>query len=215
MRTRVGVVIVVLLIGLAACGGSENDTTTAEAPDSQASVTAPSSRQEEAWDRYKQQQSGEIELESTSDGDGKGARRVLARTDSDRRIVDVAEFDGRDWNTVGEVELPPPGFEFAKGVKRTIEFGDVTQDGRTDYLVPLDAAQDIGVVISDAGGAWRTLPVRGSDGVAREPYLGIEPRYENGELLSDERLCEPTCAEGGERVLTWHYENGELVNSSA
>lgn len=212
-RLRLVLVALMAIAAATACGDSDSTTMTNAGAPPDGTTSAPDN-EEEAWEEYEAEQSGEIEVEFTSDGRGRNARRVLVRVDGEDRIVNVAEFDGRQWTTIGEVVLPPPPFEFGGG-KRTIQFGDVTTDGETDYLVPLEATQDIGVVISaDGDREWRALPVRGADGVAREPYFGIEPRYENGELVSVERICDPTCAEGKERLVTWHYADGELTNTA-
>jgi hypothetical protein len=193
------------LVALASCG----DSGTAEraAPNGERITSLPSSNA--AWETYKRE-SGKVEIESAPEGQGDGAVRVLARTESARRLVDVAEFDGTAWKTVAEVVLPPPDYDFGAGGQR-VQVGDVTRDGHPDFLVPLEAAQPIGVVISDDGGAWRDLPVIGRDGSASDPYLGLSPRFDGGELVSDDRLCEPSCADGDTRTITWRYVDGALA----
>lgn len=210
---RVALLSLAAVSSVAACGKADPAATIDVAASRPNAATAAPTDEQQAWQEYKDQQGGEVEVESAPDGKGRDARRVLARVDHGDRIVDVAQYDGRQWRTVGEVTLPPPPFEFGGG-RRGVQFGDVTKDGRTDYLIPLEATQDIAVVVSDHGdGTWRALPVRGADGVAREPYFGVEPRYDGAELVSVERLCEPTCAEGGEREVTWRFVDGTLVTT--
>ncbi|MBK5222271.1 MAG: hypothetical protein JJE52_05250 [Acidimicrobiia bacterium] len=165
----------------------------------------------EAWHSFRDSLGGQILLESETSEGLAGPYRVVARNIDGRRAIDIAAFDGRGWRTVSTITLPPPDFPFGTG--RTVQSADVTGDRQPDFLVPLDAAQTIGVVISSADGEWRALPVTGADGMAAEPYLGVNPRIEGGELLSDFRICEPSCAEGETQPVTWRYQQGSLVHA--
>jgi hypothetical protein len=163
------------------------------------------------WSTYRAGLQGQVEMESETVDAEDGAYRVVARTSGTERIVDVARFDGETWRTVSTVTLPAPDYTF--GTQRAIQSADVTGDRRPDFLVPLEAAQRIGVVISDTSGKWTAVPVQGADGSAVEPYLGVNPRVEAATLVSDERVCDPNCAEGRTRIVEWRYHNGMLVRS--
>jgi hypothetical protein len=202
-RTLMGLAVAAgLIVG---CANTDGTTASSAPPPSTAPTVAD-------WDKYKKDKGGEIELESAPHADGSQIIRVLARRDAGKRLIDVAEFDGAGWTTGGQVMLASPDYDFSTSGP-DIQFGDVTGDGQPDILVPLQAAQPIAVVISQDGGAWRALPVQGSDGQPFDPYVGINPRYAGGVLVSDEPLCQPSCAQGGTRSITWRYEDGMLKHS--
>jgi hypothetical protein len=67
----------------------------------------------------------------------------------------------------------------------------------------MGASAVIGVVLSNDGGSWRTVPFRYPEG--REeigvPFL----EYQDG-LTSTENDCEPSCADGTQYRVSWSYD---------
>ncbi len=94
---------------------------------------------------------------------------------------------------------------------RPIEAVDATGDGQIDFLVGFDAVQPIGVVLSEASGAWGLLTVADGDGQGVEHYLGGSPRVENDVLVSTTSDCQPTCADAPSVTQSWRYSNGRLA----
>jgi hypothetical protein len=93
----------------------------------------------------------------------------------------------------------------------SIQPGDVTGDGRVDFIVPFMAAQPVGAVLSDHGGGWRFVPV----GMPDHPYTGILPRVgADGRLEILYRECVPSCAAGLTEWRPWVYD-GEVFRPAS
>jgi len=133
---------------------------------------------------------------------------ALARSIGTNRVIEVASFDGSEFSAATSIELPAPAYV----LKETpIDVADVTGDGLIDFVVHLDAAQPIAVVVSDEDGSWHLLPVVYASGNAAEVYLGGSPHLSNGVLVSSVNDCAPTCADGSVVDRIWAYQDGVLI----
>jgi hypothetical protein len=143
-----------------------------------------------------------------------GDRQVFAQpwTKDGADLVLITIFSGRD-GLLGTVEVPVPGR--ALDIDGRIQGGDLTGDGSEDYVVPLMAAQPIGVVATDDGGTWHLAPILLGDGQTTDVFTGIQPRIgADGRLEIQYRSCDPTCAEGLTEWRPWIYEGGVFVPAS-
>jgi hypothetical protein len=129
------------------------------------------------------------------------AARQLSPTD---REVDVLSWSGTTWAATATLGLPYPWYSLAR---LPIQVGDVTGDGRADFLVRVDAADNQpGVVVSDDGGPWRLVPLAISGTPAGDVYAGRDPSFEGGHLVTRYDDCVPDCAQGTTTTVTWAYD---------
>ena len=139
------------------------------------------------------------------------AARQLSRTD---REVDVLSWSGTAWATVAALTLPYPWYSLAE---LPIQVADVTGDGRPDFLVRVEAADnEPGVVVSDDGGTWRLVPLstRSPPG-PEDVYAGRNPSFVNGQLTTEYNDCTPNCAYGKTSTVVWAYDRvaGRFVST--
>jgi hypothetical protein len=107
--------------------------------------------------------------------------------------------DASGWSTIATLALPAPNFDVA--TSDPISIADVTGDGHPDFLVPVDAADNVpGVVVSADSGQWRLVP----DGTGNV-YYARDARFVNGHLVTGENDCQPNCAQGTTTQVTWTY----------
>src|SRR3546814_16281168 len=119
---------------------------------------------------------GQFRLASAG-GDG---LRALARDDAGNRVITIAELRDAQWRTVADVALPAPDYPFSEGA--TIALGAASADGRVDFLVPLVAAQPVGLVLSSHPGRWDDLPIRAADRTTPGPPAGRTPPFTGGAI---------------------------------
>ena len=128
------------------------------------------------------------------------AARQLSGNDAE---VDVLVWNGSAWALGSRLSLPPPTFPFAD---LPIQVSDVTGDGRPDFLVRVEAADnEPGVVASDDGGGWRLVPIVVS-GAPDSVYAGRNPSFANSHLTTQYDDCTPNCAYGKMTTVVWQYD---------
>ena len=124
-------------------------------------------------------------------------------------VVEVLDLGSGTARTVAELVLPPPSFDFAT---LPVAVADVTGDGRPDFLVRVQAGDDVpGVVVSADGGQWRLVPATTGSPPVTGVYVGREPSFTDGHLESTFDDCTPDCAAGHLSTLTWAYQRGPAV----
>jgi hypothetical protein len=120
----------------------------------------------------------------------------------DDRMITVVSLAGPKPAAVAELALPVPRFDIAD---IPVAVADVTGDGRPDFLVHMDAADNQpGVVVSDDGGAWRLVPTSAADKDA--VYIGRDPAITENRLVSTRLDCNPSCTEGRAHTIRWTYQ---------
>ncbi len=133
--------------------------------------------------------------------------------------VQVLGYHAGSWSQLAALLSPSgqPGANIPAGVlyllpNTPVSVADVTGDGRPDFLIFLEAADNTpGVVVSQDGGSWRYVPFNGpgsgGDVVARNP------RFQGNTLLSTYDNCSPDCAQGANSTVVWTYvpSSGEFV----
>ena len=150
------------------------DTTTSTTPAQDPTLAAA----QDALPKFLAVQPG---LVSSSDvvSDTNGLHTAFSQVGEEYTKVRWPITSNRTWTPVASIALPFPSYPLAR---RGLETLDITGDQLVDFVVPLDAAAPIAVVVSSDGGAWRTLQVNQSD--TPEVYLASNPRVINGELVS-------------------------------
>src|ERR1035438_6791815 len=126
--------------------------------------------------------------------------------------VQILSYAAGHWSTVAALgpDVGPPVqpsadlFFLAPGTP--VSVADVTGEGRPDFLIRVQAADNApGIVVSQDGGTWRYIPNSGpfptSDVVARNP------QFQDGRLVSDYDNCVPDCASGHNYQIVWTYEH--------
>lgn len=144
--------------------------------------------------------------------------------DPTSKPVQVLGYTGGQWATLAVLPLPPgdagnPNIPASAAMSpywladfsdAAISVADVTGDGRPDFLVPINAADNVpGAVISQdsaQGGTWRYVPFE-YQGVSTKFYeLGRSPEFRGDVLVSTYDNCQPNCAQGATTTVTWSYE---------
>jgi hypothetical protein len=126
--------------------------------------------------------------------------------------VQILSYAAGHWSTVAALgpDVGPPVqpsadlFFLAPGAP--VSVADVTGEGRPDFLIMVQAADNTpGIVVSQNGGTWRYIPNSGpfptSDVIARNP------QFQDGKLVSDYDNCVPDCASGHNYQIVWTYEH--------
>jgi hypothetical protein len=125
-----------------------------------------------------------------------------------QRSIVVLDLGSGAAATLADLPLPYPYFDFTAGT--TVAIGDVTGDGRPEFLVLLDAADAVpGVIVSNDGGNWRLLsaaPASGAVPASDSVYFGRAPRFSSSRLQTTVNDCKPYCAAGHTTTVTWLYD---------
>ena len=92
-----------------------------------------------------------------------------------------------------------------------ISVADVTGDGRPDFLIPLNAADNVpGVVVSQdgtsGGEGWRYVPYTQGTLATKSYVFARDARFQGHALLTTYNSCSPNCAGGANSTVTWSYE---------
>jgi len=141
------------------------------------------------------------EAQRLEDGD----TTVISATDGSRATVTIFDPTG-----VTTLELPGAPAN-PRDDTRPIEAGDVTGDGRADYLIPLESNGPSSTLASDDGGTWHLVPGQALEGGGTSPELGRDPHLRDGAVVIAFDDCVPSCAEGTTTEVRLIYRDGALV----
>lgn len=115
-------------------------------------------------------------------------------------VVRVVSFVNGEWQKVVDIQLPAPSFDF---LPDPIRIGDVTSDGRPDFVVAVEAADNApGVVVSDVSGTWKVVPLSPDP---TDVYAERGPEFRDGQLVNHYNDCSPDCASGHTSDVVWTY----------
>lgn len=94
----------------------------------------------------------------------------------------------------------------------SISVADVTKDGRPDFLIPLDAADNVpGAIVSQDGTAdatgWRYVPYTQGSSSTQRYIFARAARFQGNTLLTTYNNCKPNCADGTTSAITWAYQD--------
>ena len=157
--------------------------------------------------------------------DGGTVIAVAAFSWDPRSPVLVLSYSGGEWRPIA---YPPdpwcPCQDSAPNpstidLRLPIQVGDVTGDGRPDFLISMTAADTTpGAVLSQDGaapGQWRYVPFTGSFPTTTK--LGGSPSIQADHLVSTFNECQPSCALGQKFQITWTYQpaTGEFSATSS
>lgn len=152
--------------------------------------------------------------------------------DPTAKPVQVLGYTDGQWGELTVLPIPPgePGtanipagaamspYWLAEFSGAAISVADVTGDGRPDFLVPINAADNVpGAVISQdgtQGGAWRYIPFEDQGSSTKFYELGRSPEFRGNVLVSTYDNCQPNCAQGATTTVTWSYEGSLGVFSA-
>ncbi|HET9731341.1 MAG TPA: hypothetical protein VFP54_01590 [Acidimicrobiales bacterium] len=122
--------------------------------------------------------------------------------------VQILTYGDAGWSVTAS--LPPPhGLGSTGGLflaaDGPVTVGDVTGDGRPDFLLDVSAAGDTpGVVVSQDPNGWRYVPNAGP--YPASDVVNGQPRLLDGHLVSDFNDCSPNCAVGHLATMVWSYQ---------
>ena len=121
----------------------------------------------------------------------------------------------------GSAPYVPPGaamnaYWLAYYPGNAISVADVTGDGRPDFLVPLNAADNVpGAVVSQdgavGGSGWRYVPYTQGSSPTRYYEFARDARFQGNTLVTTYDNCNPDCAQGANYDVTWTYERATGV----
>lgn len=93
-------------------------------------------------------------------------------------------------------------------LRTPIQVGDVTGDGRPDFLISMTAAGTTpGAVLTQDGAApgnWRYAPFSGPFPTATK--VGGSPTIQGDHIVSIYNNCDPACAQGQQWPISWSYQ---------
>ncbi|HUE58310.1 MAG TPA: hypothetical protein VMO88_01880, partial [Acidimicrobiales bacterium] len=137
--------------------------------------------------------------------------------------LQILGYSNGTWTLLASLSSPPddpsntihgatPSSWLSSVPGAAIEVSDVTGDGRPDFLIPINAADNVpGSVLSQDGGStsapWRYVPfVLGSSGTPIYE-LGLSPELRGNAVVSTYDNC-PTCAQRTNYSIIWTYDRG-------
>lgn len=130
--------------------------------------------------------------------------------------VQVLGYSNGRWAPTASLAAPqgPVANSYWLGTGRglSITAADPTGDGRPDFLIPEQAADNVpGAVLSQDGptGQWRYIPFTGP--FPTSDTIGRDPRFSGNTLVSTYDNCNPDCAQGANYTVTWTYQPGPGV----
>lgn len=139
--------------------------------------------------------------------------------DATGKPVQVLRYGNGQWTEEAALPSPPGTGESSLwlanradlGNLASISVGDLTGDGLPDFLVPLNAADNVpGAVISQDGasGGWRYVPYRQGASPTQQFLFARDARIQDGRLVTTYDSCNPSCATSKPVAVTWIYEPG-------
>jgi hypothetical protein len=136
---------------------------------------------------------------------------VASSYDPGGHPVQVLGYTDGSWSPLARLAAPSwqPGANVPPGVlyllpDSPISVGDVTGDGRPDFLILLQAADNTpGFVVTQNGGSWHYATFEGAAGTAE--VVGRNPQIEGSSLVSEYDNCTPDCAQGQISTQVWTY----------
>ena len=148
--------------------------------------------------------------------------------DPNAKPLQVLGYANGKWSLLAALPTPPDqGFVTPSGAAMnsfwlpdfsgpSIQVADVTGDGRPDFLIPLNAADNLpGAVVSQEGAGasarWRYVPLRQGSSVSPFYVLARSPEFRGSTLVSTYDNCTPSCAQGTNYTITWTYERNSGV----
>lgn len=157
--------------------------------------------------------------------DGGALVAVVAYSyDSDAKPLQVLTFTDGHWTqTAALPPAPGQGFVTPQGAvmnsswlayfpEAAISVADVTKDGRPDFLIPLNAADNVpGAVVSqdsaDRATGWRYVPYTQGTSSTQQYIFARNARFQGNLLLTTTNDCNPNCAQGTTSTITWAYQD--------
>jgi hypothetical protein len=144
--------------------------------------------------------------------------------DPNTKPLRVLVYTGAQWTEVAELPpAPGPGFGTppAAGMNSfwlanfdgaAISIADVTKDGRPDFLIPINAADNVpGAVVSQdgtpGGTGWRYIPYLQGSSTTQRYVFARDARLQGTTLLTTYDNCNPDCAGGTTFTITWTYQS--------
>jgi len=136
---------------------------------------------------------------------------VASSYDPGGHPVQVLGYTDGSWSPLARLAAPSwqPGTNVPPGVLyllpgSPVSVGDVTGDGRPDFLILLQAADNTpGFVVTQDGGSWHYATFQGAAGTAE--VVGRNPQIEGSSLVSQYNNCTPDCAQGQNSTQVWTY----------
>ncbi len=137
--------------------------------------------------------------------------------------LQVLRYSDGQWGPLAFLP-PPPGQGYAATAgamnsywlptfpEAAISVKDVTGDGRPDFMIPLNAADNLPVAVVSQDGAsgsvpWRWVPfAQGSSPTLFYVLPRWSPQIGGSALTSVYNNCVPSCAQGTNYPITWTYQ---------
>ncbi|HZP14646.1 MAG TPA: hypothetical protein VFA96_02400 [Nocardioides sp.] len=125
---------------------------------------------------------------------------AVGPSESHDHLIRVVTFVSGEWQKVVDLQLPEPSFDF---LTDAVDIGDVTADGRADFLIHVMAADNApGLVVSDSSGTWRLVPLSPDP---TDVYAERSPQLRGAQLVNQYNDCVPDCADGHTSDVAWRY----------
>jgi hypothetical protein len=182
-------------------------------------VAAEAARNEAAAKDARQPWAKPLHTAPIQDGDRLVAVAAFAY-DPAGDLLQVLGYTGRRWTQIAALGAGAKRCAGCNGFRwlpeytgPSISVADVTGDGRPDFLVPMNGADNTpGAVVSEDGAAragWRYVPFTGPFPTGN--VVGRDPRFRGHVLVTGFNDCKPTCAEGTTSTVTWTYNRSTGV----
>ena len=130
--------------------------------------------------------------------------------------VQVLRYAGGRWSLLAGLAAPSDqgGATMAASVvyltQGPVAVGDVTGDGRPDFLVEAGGADNVpGFVVSQDNGlalTWHYVPFLGPYATPATEVIARDPQFRGTTVVSDYNDCTPDCAGGHNSTLVWTYQ---------
>jgi hypothetical protein len=184
-------------------------------------VAAEAARNEAAAKKARQPWAKPLHTAPTQDG-GRLVAVAAFSYDPREQLLQVLGYTSGRWTQIAALGIPDPErcrecnphLWLPQYTGPSISVADVTGDGRPDFLVPLNAADNTpGAVVSQDGAAgtgWRYVPFTWP-GLTAGNVVGRDPRFRGRVLTTVYNDCKPFCAWGKTYTITWTYKRSSGV----